>query len=111
LSSKEFYVGGAKGNDATCKAQGFFVQMGTIAAFLNVSLAAYYFCVIKLGWGELKVLDYRRWFFACPIVVGLVLAIVGILYYDMVRNPSPFFLLPLSCCVFDVLMLFHACNS
>ena len=111
LSSKEFYVDGAKGNAATCKVQGFFVQMGTIAAFLNVSLAAYYFCAIKLGWGEMKILDYRKCFFGCPIVVGLVLAIVGIWFYDMLRNLSPFFLLPLSCCLFGVLMLFYTCNS
>ena len=99
LSSKEFYVDGAKGNTATCKAQGFFVQMGTIAAFVNVSLSIYYFCVIALGWGEVKILGYRKWFVGCPIAVGLMLAFIGIWFYDMVRTPNTTFPLPLPCCM------------
>lgn len=72
---------GSRGNDATCTAQGFFIQVGTIAAFLNVSLAVYYLLVIRYKWSENKVKRYRVWFFACPIVVGLAFAFAGIPFY------------------------------
>ena len=32
------YIYGSNGNDATCTAQGFFIQIGTIACFINSSL-------------------------------------------------------------------------
>jgi hypothetical protein len=47
---QEDYIYGSNGNDSTCKAQGFFIQMGTIACLLGVSLAFYYNFVIKHGW-------------------------------------------------------------
>ena len=80
----DYYVEGSKGNNATCKAQGFFIQMGTIAAFINVSLAVFYFCVIKLAWGEMRVNKIRRWLLLCPITVGLAFAFAGIPFYEMV---------------------------
>ncbi|KAL7475038.1 hypothetical protein ACHAW6_000974, partial [Cyclotella cf. meneghiniana] len=48
--SDELY--GAKGNTKSCEAQAFFIQIGTIACFLNVSLALYYLLTIKYGWTE-----------------------------------------------------------
>ncbi|KAL7534465.1 hypothetical protein ACHAWF_004842 [Thalassiosira exigua] len=36
----------ARGNDATCNAQGFVVQMGIGSVFYNLSLATYYYLVI-----------------------------------------------------------------
>jgi hypothetical protein len=83
-ASDELY--GAKGNDQTCTAQGFFIQIGTIACFLNVSLATYYLLTIKYGWTETKMKRKRaaHFLFAPPIVVGLVYAFVGISYYDNV---------------------------
>ncbi|KAL7487845.1 hypothetical protein ACHAW6_013455 [Cyclotella cf. meneghiniana] len=83
--SDELY--GAKGNEQTCIAQGFFIQIGTIACFLNVSLALYYLLMIKYNWTE-EMLKRKR--AACflippPISVGLVYAFVGIPHYDNVR--------------------------
>jgi len=80
---KEYYIEGSKGNDATCTAQGFFIQMGTTSAFVNVSLALYYYCIIKLSWTETRMKKIRIWLFLCPITVGLVFAFAGIPFYDM----------------------------
>lgn len=35
------YIYGSKGNDATCTAQGFFIQIGTTACFINSSLCEF----------------------------------------------------------------------
>ena len=64
--------------------QGFFIQMGTISAFINVSLAFYYYRVIKLGHSETRIKRQRIWLFVCPIIVGLGFAFAGIPFYDMV---------------------------
>ena len=74
------------GNEASCTAQGFFIQMGTTSAFLNVSLAIYYFSMIRLGHTETRIKRNRIWLFSCPIVVGLAYAFAGIPFYDMVRT-------------------------
>ncbi|KAL7467731.1 hypothetical protein ACHAXS_007969 [Conticribra weissflogii] len=71
------YIYGSRGNDATCTAQGFFIQIGTIACFLNVSLSVYYLLSIKHGWKDDKMKTIRLWFFIPPIAIGLVFAFVG----------------------------------
>ncbi|KAL7477448.1 hypothetical protein ACHAW6_003255 [Cyclotella cf. meneghiniana] len=78
---------GARGNKQSCTAQGFFIQIGTIACFLNVSLALYYLLTIKYGWseGKLKRNHAAYFLFIPPIAIGLVYAFVGIPYYDNVR--------------------------
>jgi len=90
-----FGIEGAGGNDASCTAQGFFIQMGTIAALFNVSLATYYFLVIQRGWGDTMILDVRIWFFICPIIVGMAFAFAGIPFYDMLfiwcNNSNPYY--------------------
>ena len=58
--------------------------MGTISAFINVSLAFYYYRVIKLGHSETRIKRQRIWLFVCPIIVGLSFAFAGIPFYDMV---------------------------
>lgn len=74
----------ARGNDHTCSAQGFLIQMGTITALFNASLATYYFLRVHKNWSESKFLEIRHWLFICPILIGLVFASVGFLYYGMV---------------------------
>ncbi|KAL9183978.1 hypothetical protein ACHAXT_002064 [Thalassiosira profunda] len=83
---------GAKGNEATCTAQclivcicaikGFFIQLGTISAYMNVSLAVYYFLVIKQGWNDSRLTKIRWALFLTPIAVGLAWAFAGIKFYD-----------------------------
>lgn len=93
----EYSVEGAQGNDATCTAQGFFIQMGTIAAFINVSLAVYYFFVIQKGWGDTRIMEIRHWFFLVPVVVGLAFACAGL--YNIETGQS------------NYEMLFFWCNN
>lgn len=76
----EYYFHGSAGNEATCTAQGFFIQVGTVSCYTNVSLAAYYFLVIKKGWSESAVKQVRLWLLACPILVGMIFAFAGELF-------------------------------
>ncbi|KAL7482314.1 hypothetical protein ACHAW6_007994 [Cyclotella cf. meneghiniana] len=82
--SDELY--GAKGNDQSCMAQGFFIQIGTIACLLNVSLAIYYLLTIKYGWSEerFKRNCARCFVFFPPIVFCLVYAFISIPHYGNV---------------------------
>lgn len=79
---KEDYIYGSLGSSETCTAQGFFIQIGTISAFMNVSSSVYLFLVVKLGWRERKIKKIKVWLFVCPISVGLVLAFLGLPHYD-----------------------------
>ena len=71
------YIYGSKGNENTCTAQGFFIQIGTIACFLNVSLSFYYMLTVVYGWSEDRCKANRVFFFVPPIMVGLVFAFAG----------------------------------
>lgn len=75
---------GAMGNDASCKAQGFFIQIGTIACLINSSLSSYYYLTIIRGLSEDTLKKKRLAFFLPQILIGLVFAFAGLpWYYDM----------------------------
>ena len=78
----EYYYQGSIGNGATCTAQGFFIQVGTVAAYCNVSLAFYYYLLITKGMNESRIRPYRLWFFICPIVLGMAFAFAGKFFYN-----------------------------
>ncbi|KAL3801630.1 hypothetical protein HJC23_013135 [Cyclotella cryptica] len=80
------YIYGSKGSKATCTAQGFFIQMGTIACLLGSSLALYYNLTIKQGWSEPKLKRKQIVYFLLilPIMTGFAFAGAGIPYYDNV---------------------------
>lgn len=78
----DYYFQGAQGNEATCVAQGFFIQLGTVACYTNVSLAFYYLLIIRHGWTESRINKIRTWLFACPLLVGVIFAFAGIPFYD-----------------------------
>lgn len=81
---ESLYLYGGKGNDATCTAQGFFIQLGCIACYLSVSLAVYYLLTIKHGWSDTKLKSTKITclLYIPPIVIGLVFAGVGFPYYS-----------------------------
>jgi hypothetical protein len=80
----EDYIYGGKGNEATCTAQGFFIQIGTTACFINSSLSSYYYLSIIRGISEDALKKKRLLFFIPPILTGMLFAFVGIpWYYDM----------------------------
>eukprot|EP00980_Cylindrotheca_fusiformis_P007123 scaffold1497_cov122-Cylindrotheca_fusiformis.AAC.1 len=74
-------VYGAKGNTATCTAQGFFLQLGYTSAFYNLVLSVYYVLVIKKGLRETQLQRLKYWFHVPALVAGFGLAFAGIPYY------------------------------
>ena len=81
---KEDYIYGGEGNQASCTAQGFFIQVGTISLYLNVSIAFYYLLIIQYSWREHRL--RKSWIypmlFGVPILVGATFAFAGIPFYD-----------------------------
>lgn len=81
---KEDYIYSAEGNEASCTAQGFFIQVGTISLYINVSISIYYFLIIQCSWREHRL--RKSWvysmLFIVPIVVGSIFAFAGIPFYD-----------------------------
>eukprot|EP00980_Cylindrotheca_fusiformis_P009410 scaffold2058_cov115-Cylindrotheca_fusiformis.AAC.3 len=75
-------VYGAKGNAATCTAQGFFLQLGYTSAFYNLVLTVYYVLVIKKGMRETQLQRLKYWFHVPTLLAGFGLAFAGIPYYD-----------------------------
>jgi len=72
---------GAQGNDATCTAQGFFIQMGFVGVLYNLVLSVYYVLVIRNGLKDPQLKRARLWFHAPPVLVGTILALAGIPFY------------------------------
>jgi len=81
------YVYGVAGNDAFCKAQAFFIQLGVASVFYNAALATYYWLVIVRGWTEHRL--QKPWPLALlhgpPLIIGLALAFGGLAKYDFVE--------------------------
>ena len=81
---EENYIYGAKGNAGSCKAQGFFIQVGTISLYVNVSIAVYYHLVIQKSWREHHLRNSWVYYqlFVVPVVIGAIFAFAGIPFYD-----------------------------
>jgi len=79
----EDYLYGGNGNAASCVVQGFFIQIGTISLYMNVSVAFYYLLIIQFGWREkrLKKSWLYQMLFVVPILVGAIFAFAGIPFY------------------------------
>lgn len=86
-------VYGERGNDATCTAQAFFLQLSMASLAYNVSLTMYYYMCIVLGWRDGKLKSKVKYLHAAPILLGLGLAFAGIPFYGTVLTfchvPSP----------------------
>lgn len=86
LDEKEaYYVFGAKGTEATCKAQAFSIQLGFTSIFYNVSLATYYVLVVGYGWKEFQLKPLVRYLHGLPLLAGLGLAFGGIPVYHWIE--------------------------
>ncbi|CAB9516177.1 expressed unknown protein [Seminavis robusta] len=75
-------IAGAKGTEATCTAQGFFIQLGLTSVFLNVTLALYYWLVIVRNVRESRLRVIRPMLFAPPLILGFGLAFAGIPFFQ-----------------------------
>lgn len=76
------HVEGSAGNEASCTAQGFFIQLGFTSVFYNVSLSFYYVLVIAYSWREFQLRRIRPYMHALPIITGVGLALGGIPVYE-----------------------------
>jgi hypothetical protein len=81
LNGDSTNIYGARGNKATCKAQGFFIQLGLAAPFCNLALAVYYMLMIIYGWRENQIKKYGLWMVGLPLFIGLALACASIPFY------------------------------
>ena len=81
---KTSLVYGARGDEYTCKAQGFFVQFNVTALFYNLMVSTYSFLSVGLGLPERKLRCFQLAMYTGPAVVGLGLAIAAIPYYTAV---------------------------
>ena len=67
----------AKGNQKSCKAQEFFVQLGFTTAFHNLALAVCCMLVVSFGWSDARINKHKVCFLQIPFTVGLALATAG----------------------------------
>ena len=74
---------GSFGNNATCTAQGFFIQLSLITIFYNIALSCYYQLTIVHGWKEQKLQKYKLCFHVPTVLTGFGLAFAGIPYYGL----------------------------
>ena len=75
------YIYGAKGNETTCKMQGFILQLGLTATNYFVSLTAYYLLSIRFRYSESRLQKYKWAFHIPPLTVGLFTSISALPYY------------------------------
>lgn len=80
--SAGYSIYGARGSDATCKAQGYFIQLGFTSVFYNTSLALYYYLAIARGWRESALRRIVPVLHAPPIILGIGLAFAGLPFYE-----------------------------
>jgi hypothetical protein len=73
---------GARGNEKTCKTQGFFVQLGYTSILYNMSLSFYFLMVVRYGMKEYQMKKLRLWLHVPALVLGFALAFAGIPYYE-----------------------------
>ena len=73
-----FYL--SRGNDITCKAQAFMIQLGQTSMYYNLCLAVYFWLVICRNWKEYMLQKLLRWTHAGVIALGVGMA-VGALPY------------------------------
>ena len=76
-----FYL--SRGNQTTCKMQGFMIQLGqTASMFYNLCLSLYFFTVIMLSWRERFLRKVLVGAHVCVIATGLGLSIGALPYIE-----------------------------
>jgi len=72
-------VWGAVGTVRSCDATGFFFQLTVLAGLLyNVSLASYYYLIVKRNWSNRRLKEVELWLHAVPWTIGLITATAGL---------------------------------
>jgi len=71
---------GAVGTVSSCDAAGFFFQFTAAAGPLyNVSLARYYYLILRHNWSDRRLKEVEIWFHIVPWMVGLITATAGLI--------------------------------
>lgn len=74
---------GAKGNDMTCKTQGFFMELGFVgSSALNASLSIFYLLVIVYRYTDTRINKLLKWMIGVPVCLVLFCASYGIPVYN-----------------------------
>ena len=74
--SAGFYL--SRGNDTTCKIQGFMIQLGQTSMFYNLVLSVYFLLVIAFNWKEKQLRRYRLWVHLVVLLIGFGMAIAAL---------------------------------
>lgn len=74
-----FYL--SLGNDTTCSAQAFMIQLGLTSMFYNLFLSLYFMMVICHNWKEHNFKPLMKYVHLAVIVVGLGLACGALPFY------------------------------
>ena len=77
---KEAGVTGAHGNEASCTAQGFFVQLGQTGAIYNMALSILYLLTVRYGWRETRLRSIAKYLHLSALA-GVVMAFGGLPFY------------------------------
>lgn len=72
------HVYDARGSEATCQTQGFFICLSLCIVMYNVALSTYYLLVIGYGRKERHLRDKERWVHAIVLAIGFSLSIAGL---------------------------------
>jgi hypothetical protein len=73
---------GAQGNDATCKAQGFFIQLSIGGPLTFVSLTFFFLWTIRYNMRESKIQKWK-WALVLPPCLGaVIMAFIGLPHYQ-----------------------------
>jgi len=76
LDSPNIYA--ALGTQATCTAQGFFIQASIATPMYNAMLSIYYLLTVRYGWKENQLKKVEKYFFGIPIMFGLATAVASV---------------------------------
>ena len=72
---------GNRGNQATCRFQGFMLQAGLTSVMYNVVLSVYFLLIVRYNWQESRFHRYRRYLHPTLIIIGVSAALAAIPFY------------------------------
>ena len=81
-------VAGAKGNQGTCDAQGFFSQLSIATVLYNACLAIYFMLVIKWGWTEHRIKQAKLEYYVHAVCIGVGIGTAIVAQIFELYNPA-----------------------
>ncbi len=81
------------GNGATCKLQGFLIQLGATSLFYNLLLSVYFLLLVNYNWKERRFRKYRNYVHVPILVAGIALSVAAT-YFDVPQLSVCFIAIP-----------------